>query len=83
MPRRLCYDARMGLFDRWRRPKDPTAEREIFRDHTSFWRYEIGKELDYRGRRYLITRVESGEEPGMGFPIYIVYGRPVNPAGTP
>ncbi|MBC7543533.1 MAG: hypothetical protein H7338_12470 [Candidatus Sericytochromatia bacterium] len=71
----------MGWLDRFRRkPLAPDAERELFRDQTALWVYEIGKELDLRGQRYHLTRVESSHEPGkLGFPIYIVYGRLIQP----
>ena len=67
----------MAWLDRFRRkPLAPDAERELFRDQTALWVYEVDKELAWRGQRYRITRVESGHEPGkLGFPIYIVYGR--------
>ena len=69
--------AKMKWLHRFRRAApDPDGERELFRDQSALWVYEVGKDIDFRGRRYQVTRVESGHEPGkLGFPIYIVYGR--------
>jgi hypothetical protein len=72
----------MGWFDRIRRvPPAPDAERELFRDLSALWVYEVGKVIAYQGGQYTVTRVETRQEPGkLGFPVYHVFGKPVPPS---
>jgi hypothetical protein len=72
----------MAWLDRWRRPPPaPDAERELFRDQSALWVYDVGKVIDYKGTAYHVTRVECRQEPGkLGFPVYHVFGKPLPPS---